>query len=109
MGEISVKEFSRIISRLRHMLHNYESEAEFLSLDVLEGHKNTSVSNDVKKNVLESRTRTLEGDIQEHCRQKKELEDSYQRLQGKNLELEADSRSTLAPSGKHSMSWKFSQ
>jgi hypothetical protein len=34
MGEISAKEFSRIISRLRHMLHHYESEAEFLSLDV---------------------------------------------------------------------------
>jgi hypothetical protein len=63
MGEISAKEFSRIIFRLRHMLHHYESEAEFLSLDVLEGHKNISVSNDVKMNVLEIRIRTLEGDI----------------------------------------------
>lgn len=90
------------------MLHHYGSEAEFPSLDVLDGHKNTLVSNDVKKDVLESRIRTPEGDIQEHCMQKKELEDNYQRLQGKNFELEADLRSTLAPSRKHSMSWKFS-
>jgi hypothetical protein len=53
----------------------------------MKGHKNTSVSNDVKKNVLESRIRTLEGGIQEHCKQKKELEDDYRRLQGRNLEL----------------------